>query len=193
MGEGFSRRAALRLCGVTLAGAAGCASQSPAGPESESPTAVEPTYANELDAPATRTFRNPSGAPAVRSSAHDAEENVSESELGVRGLDRRYETGTGGARVRRCGDRRGGHPGVRRADEPRFRDGTRPPVPCRTRTLERLRWTPVDEPVAGGVDLVLEYDERKETCERGGAKASEATVVRLPGGFERVVSFGYRY
>lgn len=64
---------------------------------------------------------------------------------------------------------------------------------CRTRTLERLRWTPVDEPVAGGVDLVLEYDERKETCERGGAKASEATVVRLPGGFERVVSFGYRY
>lgn len=77
----LTRREALRLSGAALGGLAGCATHVPDSDRgtSPTPTASELEYAHSVDTPTSINVRNPTGKPAVHSSAHSPEEDIFES------------------------------------------------------------------------------------------------------------------
>lgn len=207
-----SRRRVLRTLPLGLVATSGClSSDSNHQQGTPSPTASEREYANTVDDPVTQTIRNPTGEPAVRSSAHEPERDIDSSG------DREETAGwtvekwlVTGPADRDALDFAPATDGVEAAqsflDETEFLTETlivqqyRVDA-CRTVTLAQLQWERAPEGPDGAVALRLEYEdiERDENCaqetdgasETTGTRHVEATITRVPAAFDTTTSFAY--
>ena len=75
----LTRREVLTLSGIALVGLAGCSTRATDPDDRNTSTVTERQYSHSIDTPDSIRVRNPEGKPAIRSSAHSPEENVSES------------------------------------------------------------------------------------------------------------------
>lgn len=198
----LTRRKALYLSGMAVAGLAGCQTQKSDEPPSASGTSGQPTATatehqptHTVDDPETRTLRNPTGKPAVRSSAHSPEQDftfLAERESSaswdfenwlIRSRDERdaltfSQTTTGVSAAKEF---------IGQTDlaEETLYIQQHTSKECQSITVEQLQWGPVQH----GSSVHIEYTEphRRDHCTstanhttNSSSKHSEAIIVRLP-------------
>lgn len=185
-----TRRQALASLGLLLTGMSGCSGVEDTT-ATASPTASERSYAGRDDDPTSRTVRNPTGDPAVRSTLADGWPEWDDTHWLVASRDDR--------------DALYFADGAEGVDDARsFVDDTEfatelvlvhqhPVDACDRWALERLRWGEAggDAP-AGSGDVELGYRRtEREDCDEDSGEDVAATFVRVPARFEQVTRFGF--
>jgi hypothetical protein len=183
-----TRREALLGVGSAIACLSGCTG----GRSTETPSPTATARPNEYDGttdPATRTVRNPSGEPAVKSTLYDPSWKWDDGEWLVADRDDRdalffADDAEGVESARSFVARTDLSAGAVLIHQYRVK-------PCEEWSLERLRWRAENEGPPGRVAIELSYRrvEREGECAENADRDVAATFVRVPAGFQELGAF----
>ncbi|GAB7093893.1 hypothetical protein JCM30237_10450 [Halolamina litorea] len=185
----LTRRRALAAGGLLLTGLSGCSSRDDA---TETATVGEQSYAGTVDDPTSRTVRNASGEPAVRSTVVDPFPEWTDTHWLVTDSNDREALYFADDAERVDAARSV----VEKTDfsAELVLVHQRPVRHCEEWSLERLQWGAADAGApAGSADVDLSYEtvEQEGDCEADDGRDVAATFIRIPARFERVTEFGF--
>lgn len=186
-----TRRQTLAGIGVLLTGVSGCSGVEDTT-ATASPTASERDYTGRDDDPTSRTVRNPTGEPAVRSTLADSWPEWADTHWLVASRDDRdalyfADAATGVEEARSLVENTDFSAELVLVHQ-------HPVDACETWVLDQLQWgeAGTDAPAgSAAVELSYRRTDREGDCDEDGEEDVAATFVRVPARFERVTRFGF--